>query len=322
MRKWVERFSRQTVLVVGDLMLDHYIWGVVSRISPEAPVPVVNVSSESLRLGGAGNVLHNILALGGRGLIAGVVGPDNAGKWMTQEFASKGVECSGIFLDVDRPTTKKTRIVAHHQQVVRYDHEKNEAMPSKTEKGLLDFIVGAMPRINGIIVSDYAKGVVTPRLFRRLLPIAKKRKVPIFVDPKVGHFPYYKNVTLMTPNHLEVAQAMGRVVQDVRDVEEAGRALLKKMACEALLITRGERGMSLFERGATGVQVTHIPTEAKDVFDVTGAGDTVIAALALAVCAGASWVDAARLANCAAGLAVGIVGTAAISKDALKQALP
>ncbi len=319
LKKWVKQFSHQTVLVVGDLMLDHYIWGAVARISPEAPVPVVNVSSESIRFGGAGNVLHNILSMGGRGIIAGVVGSDNAGAWITQELVSKGVGCDGIFLDSDRPTTKKTRVIAHHQQVVRYDHEKSGAIPSKIEKGLIDFIVRSMPQISGVVVSDYAKGVVTPRLFRTLLPIAKKSGVPVLVDPKVGHFSWYKNATLMTPNHLEAGQAAGRVIQDERTLEEVGAILLRKMDCEAILITRGEAGMSLFERGGG---VTHIPTEAKDVFDVTGAGDTVISALALAVCAGASLVDAARLANYAAGLAVGIVGTAAISKEMLAQALP
>jgi D-beta-D-heptose 7-phosphate kinase/D-beta-D-heptose 1-phosphate adenosyltransferase len=319
LKKWVELFSRQTVLVVGDLMLDHYIWGAVSRISPEAPVPVVNVSSESIRFGGAGNVLHNILTLGGKGIIAGVVGSDNAGKWIAHELASRGVPCEGILLDADRPTTQKTRIIAHHQQVVRYDHEKIAPLPSKTEKGLIDFVVGAIPGVNGIILSDYAKGVVTPRLIKTLLPIAKKRGVPVLVDPKVGHFPSYKNVTLITPNHLEATQATGIAIRDEQTLLAAGAWLLKKMVCEAILITRGEAGMSLFERGG---KVTHIPTEAKDVFDVTGAGDTVIGTLALGLCAGAPLVDAARLANCAAGLAVGIVGTAAIEKEMLKQALP
>lgn len=318
LRPYLDRFDGHRVLVVGDLMLDHYIWGNVQRISPEAPVPVVNVLRESVLLGGAGNVLHNILTLGGRGLLCGVIGADEAGRWLSEELKSKGVEIGGIVVEEERPTTKKTRIVAHQQQVVRFDHEKKGEISNKTEKKFIQFINDQLDRIDCMVISDYAKGVITEGLLESILPLALRRGIPVVVDPKVHHFSLYKKVTVVTPNHLEASQASGVDIEDEATLHQAGKALLKKLGCQAVLITRGEQGMSLFDKSG---ETTHIPTEARQVFDVTGAGDTVVSTLALAVSAGAPLPAAARLANHAAGVVVGMVGTTAIEKTMLKKAL-
>src|SRR5581483_8838294 len=318
LKNYLDRFAGQRVLVVGDLMLDHYIWGKVQRISPEAPVPVVNVVSESVLLGGAGNVLHNILTLGGTGVLCSVVGSDDAGRWLTQELKSKGMELNGIISEENRPTTKKTRIIAHQQQVVRYDHEKKENISPKTEKKFIDFILGQLAAIDCMVISDYSKGVVTQGLMDVILPAAVKRGIPVIVDPKVNHISFYKKVTLITPNHLEASQASGIEIDSDAALCKAGRFLLKNLQCEAVLITRGEQGMSLFGKGGA---ITHIPTEAKQVFDVTGAGDTVVSTLSLAFAAGAPLPIASRLANHAAGVVVGMVGTTAIQKEMLEKVI-
>ncbi|HIE65169.1 MAG TPA: D-glycero-beta-D-manno-heptose-7-phosphate kinase [Nitrospiria bacterium] len=318
LNRFLTQFSRKKILVLGDMMLDHYIWGSVRRISPEAPVPVVNVQSESVLLGGAGNVLQNILTLGGDGMICSVVGSDDAGKWIRDEIFSKGVPLEGLVVEDDRPTTKKTRIIAHQQQVVRYDHEERAQIKLKTERKMAAFIADHLMEIDGIVVSDYAKGVVTERLMKKVISWAKKRGIPVVVDPKVDRLSYYKNVTMITPNHLEASEGSGIEIVDEKSLCTAGKKLLKNLKCEAVLITRGEQGMSLFEKNG---KVTHIPTEAKEVYDVTGAGDTVVGTLSLALAAGASFAAAARMANHAAGIVVGEVGTAAIHRNKLEQVL-
>jgi len=318
LNRFLNRFPKKKILVLGDLMLDHYIWGSVRRISPEAPVPVVNVQSESVLLGGAGNVLHNILTLSGKGMICSVVGSDDAGKWIRDEIASNGVSLGGLVVEDDRPTTKKTRIIAHQQQVVRYDHEERSRIKLKTERKITAFISEHLMEMDGIVVSDYAKGVVTEGLMKKVISWAKKRGIPVVVDPKVDRLSYYKNVTMITPNHLEASEGSGIEIVDEKSLCKAGKILLKKLKCEAVLITRGEQGMSLFEKSG---KVTHIPTEAKEVYDVTGAGDTVVGTLSLALAAGAPFAAAARLANHAAGIVVGEVGTAAIHKEKLEEVL-
>lgn len=314
----IGQFSDCKVLVLGDLMVDHYIWGTVKRISPEAPVPVVEVNSESVRLGGAGNVLNNILGLGGEVLLCSVIGSDDSGSWLSRRVAEKGASLDGLIVEADRPTTKKTRIIAHQQQVVRFDHEKKLAITEKTEQRLLDTVLTHLPQLNCLVISDYAKGVITRPMLEVILPAALKAGVPVVVDPKVNHFPYYKKVTLVTPNHLEASQASGIHIEDDASLHAAGERILQMLACEAALITRGEHGMSLFEHGG---KVTHIPTEAKAVYDVTGAGDTVASTLAVALATKMSLLDAARLSNIAAGIVVGIVGTAPIEKTLLQKAL-
>lgn len=320
--KYLEKFSGVRVLVVGDLMVDNYIWGNVSRISPEAPVPVVEVTEESIRLGGAANVFNNIIALDGRAELCGVIGPDEPGRWLQGEVKRCGASPDGLVVEPGRPTIQKTRIVAHSQQVVRFDREKRQPIASSSERKIFEFISdqieSTQDRFDCLILSDYAKGVITQGLVKDLLHLTQKNGIPVVVDPKVSHMDYYREVTVVTPNHLEASQASGVEITDERSLMEAGQRLLKRLNSEAVLITRGERGMSLFEKNGA---ITHIPAMAKAVFDVTGAGDTVVSTLALALGSGASLLEAASLANHAAGVVVGIVGTATVSREMLRDAV-
>ncbi len=316
--KYLGRFSETSLLIIGDLMLDHFIWGKVSRISPEAPVPVVDISHESMMLGGAANVLNNIVSLGGKAAICGVIGRDEMGQRLVHELRLKGVETGGVIVEESRPTTIKTRVVAHSQQVVRFDRENKGDIEGSTEKLILDYARNKDHAISGIVISDYAKGVVTKRLVSGLVKVAKERGIPLAVDPKVSHFDFYKGVTIVTPNNLEASQAAGMEITDDSSLQSAGRKLLDRLKGDAVLITRGEHGMSLFERGKDPV---HIPTVAKEVYDVTGAGDTVIAVFMLALAAGAGMREAAVIANHAAGIVVAEVGTATVKPEQLKRAL-
>ncbi len=318
---YLDKFPKAKILVVGDLMVDHYIWGNVSRISPEAPVPVVEVTDESIRPGGAANVFNNIVALDGQVDLCGVIGADEPGRWLQQEVKQCGASIDGLVSEDHRPTIQKTRIVAHSQQVVRYDREKRHPVSSSAQHKIFEFIRNRMESPDGcdcLVLSDYAKGVITQGLTKDLLSLAKKNGVPTIVDPKVSHMDFYREVTVVTPNHLEASQASGVDIVDEQSLLEAGHRLLKRLNCEAVLITRGEKGMSLFEKNGG---VTHIPTMAKAVFDVTGAGDTVVGTLALALATGATLTEAATLANYAAGVVVGIVGTATVSRQMLKEAI-
>ena len=318
LRSYLKKFKNGKVLVVGDLILDHYIWGQVSRISPEAPVPVVAVASETLQLGGAANVANNITALGGRVDLCGVVGTDEGSRQFLQVLESQGIGRDGILADHARPTTKKTRVVAHSQQLVRYDIERCEPISGALEARITRYVAACIPSASALVVSDYAKGVASPRVMTDVMDLAHRHKVPVIVDPKVAHISQYKGATVITPNHLEAVQAAGLHGDDEAILLEAGRQLYQRLGCQAVLITRGERGMSLFEdRG----RITHIPTVARQVFDVTGAGDTVVATLALALATGASMRQAAILANHAAGVVVGMVGTAAVTAAQLEDAL-
>jgi rfaE bifunctional protein kinase chain/domain len=303
--------------ILGDLILDHYVWGEVSRISPEAPVPVVHVESESFKPGGAANVHHNIVALGGRGEVAGVVGADADGHRLLHEIGTRAGR-GGIVPDPHRPTTRKTRVVAHHQQVVRYDIERRTEIPTAVQRRILRYMESHLREAACLVVSDYAKGVVTPWLMSELVRLAALRRIPLVVDPKVEHFSYYKGVTAITPNHLEAGQAVGVHAESDATVAEAGAVIRQRLGCHTVLITRGEKGMSLFE--ADG-RTLHIPTTARQVFDVTGAGDTVLGTLALALATGATMADAALLANQAAGIVVGKVGTATASAAELAEAI-
>jgi len=318
LQRHIERFPNAAVLIVGDLMLDHYIWGKVSRISPEAPVPVVHVDSESWQLGGASNVYNNIVALGGRAQICGVVGADEAGRRLLDALGIARGSRTGMMVDAERPTTTKTRVVAHSQQVVRFDVERRTEITSSTQRRILRYIESRLGGISCLVVSDYAKGVVTSGLMAELVRLTTGRRIPLVVDPKVEHFSYYKGVTVVTPNHLEAAQAAGVHGEDDRAVAEAGETIRQRLGCRSVLVTRGERGMSLFESDGTSL---HIPTTARQVYDVTGAGDTVVATLALALATGASFKDAAILANHAAGIVVGMVGTATVTAQQLAEVL-
>jgi rfaE bifunctional protein kinase chain/domain len=308
--------EKKKILIIGDLILDRYIWGKVNRISPEAPVPVVEVSKEEFLLGGAANVAHNIVSLGGHATIVGVAGQDTAGEIIVRMLEKSKVGCGGIFLS-SRPTTVKTRIIAHNQQVVRFDREKKDRVSKKVLQWMLEYIRSAVRTHDAVIISDYKKGVICPGLVKEIVKYTKARKIFVAVDPKTGHFHWYKHVSLITPNVTEASIASGIEIKDEKTLIRAGRALLKKMLCDALLVTRGESGMSLFKRE----KVIHIQTAARNVYDVTGAGDTVIAAFTLAHAAGAPMEEAAVIANHAAGIVVGEVGTAVVKRDQLRKSL-
>lgn len=308
-----KRFKDTGIIVIGDLMVDRYVWGKVKRISPEAPVPVVEVSDENLLPGGAANVANNLISLGARVFVTGIVGKDEMGSRLIRELNEKGINTDGIIIDGDRPTTIKTRIIAHSQQVVRFDKETREDINSSALSSILSYVRRCLPDIKGIIISDYCKGVITKRLMGKLLDMIDLKRF-IAVDPKIGHFDYYKGVSLITPNINEASSGSGIEIIDEKTLIMAGKRLIERLQCGSVLITRGEEGMTLFEDNG---RVTHIPTSAKEVYDVTGAGDTVIATFTLCHCAGAPLRDSAMYANYAAGVVVGEVGTTVISKDKL-----
>lgn len=316
LRQYLQRFPQASLLVIGDLILDHYVMGRVSRISPEAPVPVVHVESETLRLGGAANVFNNILALGGKVDLCGVIGADESGRLLLKELGKSRSGRGGVIIDHDRPTTRKSRVIAHNQQIVRYDMEGRQELKGTLQKRLLRYVESRIRELSCIVVSDYAKGVVSAALMLELTRMAVLRKIPVIVDPKVEHFSYYKGVTVITPNHLEATQAAGLHGDDDQTIDQAGTVIRQRLGCQSVVITRGEKGMSLFEGEGTA---WHLPTQARQVYDVTGAGDTVIGTLALALATGASMREAATLANHAAGIVVGMVGTATVSPKQLLE---
>lgn len=306
------------ILVLGDVMLDEYLWGNVSRISPEAPVPVVEIVKESIKLGGAANVALNVKSLGDEPILVGVVGDDRNAEKMMDVLKEMQIRGDGIFVDHPRMTTIKTRVIAHHQQVVRTDRENNEEITEKLGQEIIGFVKNRITEINSLIISDYGKGVITYQLLSELIELCKKNDVFIAVDPKDTHFMNYKQVSLITPNHHEAGFAYGKRIKDESILEEVGWGLLEKLKVEALLITRGEKGMSLFEADRA---LTHFPTKAKKVYDVTGAGDTVISAFTCAVTAGANYKEATLISNHAAGMVVGEIGTAQTTKEELMDDL-
>jgi rfaE bifunctional protein kinase chain/domain len=314
------RLGSHKILILGDVMLDEYIWGNVSRISPEAPVPVVEIMEESIKLGGAANVALNVKSLGDVPLLVGVVGEDKNGERLKEALANSGISSQGIFVEETRQTTSKTRIIAHSQQVVRADREKTEELSRDLTLKLADFIRKKIKEenVSALLISDYGKGVISLDLLSLVINMAKENNIFISVDPKETHFMNYKKVSLITPNHSEAGFAYGKRIRDEITLEEVGWGLLEKLETEALLITRGEKGMSLFEKNRT---LTHFPTVAKEVFDVTGAGDTVISSFTCAFVAGASLKEAALISNHAAGIVVGEVGTAQATKEELYQDL-
>lgn len=313
-QQFFKNFKSKKILVIGDIILDRYIFGKVSRISPEAPVPVVEVYEESYRLGGAANVANNIIALGGKAHLSGIIGKGSAGRIIRDLLLEKGIGQDYIIEDTRR-TTVKTRIIGGNQQIVRFDIEDRKRLEGKAKEFFLSIIKKALKDFDAVIVSDYKKGVVSEELFRILVSHKKKNGLFIAVDPKVGHFRLYKNVSLITPNIAEASHGAQLEIKDEKTLVKAGNNLLKKLSCDAVLITRGEEGMSLFERLDSGVRVNHLPTVAKKVFDVTGAGDTVIAVITLLHVSGASLVDSAKIANVAAGIVVGKLGTAVATQQ-------
>jgi rfaE bifunctional protein kinase chain/domain len=315
----INEFKNRSILVVGDLILDHYIWGRVSRISPEAPVPVVEVTRESFMLGGAANVAHNIVSLGGKASVVGIIGKDMAGEAIVNMLGRQGVSCDGVFVS-NRPTTVKTRVIAHSQQVVRFDREDSQYVSGKVLTGIVRYLRSVCRSHDGIVISDYKKGMITLELVKSILGATKTVKrgngsIFVAVDPKVGHFPFYRGVSLITPNLAEASSGSAVEIKDNKTLLKAGRTLMKNLRCGAVLITRGEQGMSLFEKD----RVSHIPTVARQVYDVTGAGDTVISAFTLAHVSGASMEEAAVIANHAAGVVVAEVGTAVATPEQIME---
>jgi D-beta-D-heptose 7-phosphate kinase/D-beta-D-heptose 1-phosphate adenosyltransferase len=309
------RFQGQRVLVVGDVMLDRYLWGTVNRISPEAPVPVVEVSSETVRLGGAANVAANVRSLGGEPELIGVVGNDRPGEELARALDQQGIRSDPLVVDRVRRTTQKTRIIAHHQQVVRADQEDTSPLDSAAAKLVQSRVETALAGGAGaMVVSDYGKGVISRELLNAILRRAQDQGVPVCVDPKESHFDAYRQVRIITPNLTEAGNACGRRIVDDASLEEVGFGLLGRLGCPAVLITRGEQGMSLFEPPR---EHTHFPTVAQNVYDVTGAGDTVVAALAMALAAGADHKVAALISNHAAGLVIRELGTASTTVAAV-----
>jgi D-glycero-beta-D-manno-heptose-7-phosphate kinase len=317
-----EQFTSKRIVVLGDLMLDEFLWGRVSRISPEAPVPVVEVQRQSQALGGAGNVVSNLKALGGAAIPVGVVGDDSYAGRLRGAFAELSISTTRLVVDPARPTTVKTRVIAHNQQVVRTDRE-NRAPISAAMEDLVSFCFQEeIEQADAVVVSDYGKGLLTPGLLSRALGRARERGLIVCVDPKMRSFDRYQPVTVITPNNQEAAAAAGISIEDRQSLVQAGRTLLESIDTSAVLITRGEEGMTLFTRGGSaGAEVSHIPTVAREVYDVTGAGDTVIATLALALASGASLEEAAILANHAAGVVVGKVGTASVTREELLRTI-
>lgn len=320
----IARFAGRRILVVGDLMLDQYVRGAVGRISPEAPVPVVRVTDESSIPGGAGNVVNNLASLGACVSVLGVVGQDEAGSRLVEHFRGRGVNVAGVCADGARRTTQKCRVIAERQQVVRFDHETYGPLSHTTEKHLLTSFDEELPKADAVILSDYGKGVLSPRVLSRALTSARRRGIPVTVDPKPEHFRLYKGVTCVTPNTSEAWACMRRAPRpSLADLDYLGKDILRFLKSRAVLITRGPDGMSLFEspKNRRRPRVTHIPTQAREVFDVSGAGDTVISTLTLALAAGAPLRRAAALANHAAGIVVAKLGTATLDTSELAQAL-
>lgn len=316
----IENFSEAGVLVIGDIMVDHFIWGKVSRISPEAPVPVVDVQKDSILLGGCANVLNTIYAMGGRVYVAGVIGADSVGKRLLEELREREIETAGIVVEKGRPTTLKTRIVAHGQQVVRFDKESRKPIPPKSTRKILDYVKSLHKHIGAVVISDYSKGVISRALITEIRKIVQDSKIYICLDPKQSDFSMYEGAHVITPNNYEAQRAAGMEIMDENDLRCVGKTLLDKYNFQALLITRGEEGMSLFEKEKK-IAHTHFSAQAKEVYDVTGAGDTVIGVLALSLAARANLKEATYLANQAAGIVVGKVGTATVSQEELMQTL-
>jgi D-beta-D-heptose 7-phosphate kinase/D-beta-D-heptose 1-phosphate adenosyltransferase len=314
----IKKFSGVRILVVGDIMLDRFIWGDVSRISPEAPVPVVVVDKETFLLGGAANVVNNIYSLGGKASLCGVIGDDEMGQKVIQRLSEMGIERSGISIEPGRQTTVKTRIIAHQQQLVRIDRETTQHPKVSTLRSLSEYLKRNIKSFDGVILSDYGKGLLTRGVVRDVIRKARQTGKLVMVDPKIKNFFFYREATVVTPNTTEASSASRISITDEASLNRAGRNLLKRLRCDALVITRGEDGMAIFEPHQKPFLV---PTEAREVYDVTGAGDTVIGTMALALGAGASIRRAAELANHAAGIVVGKVGTATVDQEELTSVM-
>ncbi|MDR1087041.1 MAG: D-glycero-beta-D-manno-heptose-7-phosphate kinase [Endomicrobium sp.] len=317
--KLISLFKKQTILVVGDSMIDKFIWGKVKRISPEAPVPVVEVNKETEVLGAAANVANNIAALGAKAFIVSAIGEDTTGKTLMEMLSEKNISSEYLVYSLYRPTIIKTRIIAASQQVVRVDKEIKGTFEKSTELKIIKNIEEVIPKVNAVIISDYGKGVVGPSVLKKTISLARKYKIPVAVDPKIDHFKKYKKITTMTPNEKEAIEGMGaKNIKTDEDIEVLGKKILKTLGSQSVVITRGEKGMTLI---GPNNKITRIPTRAKEVYDVTGAGDTVISTMTLALAAKADLLNAAEIANFAAGIVVGKIGTATTNPKELEEVI-
>ena len=314
----IDNFPRSKVLVVGDLMVDQFIWGNVSRISPEAPVPVVEVTSENFLLGGSANVSNNIFSMGGKVYVTGIIGSDDMGRLLIRNFREMNIDTRGIIVEHDRPTTIKTRIIARSQQVVRFDRENKNSVSLNSVEKMVEYIERIRDDLSAVVISDYSKGIISERLLKGIGDVTSGRDIIVCIDPKQNDFSLYQGFDVITPNHHEAGRALGMEIVCKDDLIKNGKSLLERFGFKAVLITRGEEGMSLFENSGS---ITHIPAVAREVFDVTGAGDTVVGVFALCMAAGATFKEAAVLANHAAGIVVGKVGTATVSQEELRKML-
>jgi rfaE bifunctional protein kinase chain/domain len=314
------RFRKSRLLVVGDLMLDRFIWGDVERISPEAPVPVLRVTSETFRLGGAANVVHNIQSLGGRVTVAGVVGRDRTGAMLLRELRTAGISTTGVFVETGVQTTQKTRVIAHprHQQIVRLDRENGRHLGKAVRQKIRQFVIRNAARYDAVVISDYGKGVVHRELLDLVARLTQEKNLLSIADPKKENYGVYRHLSLITPNREEAGQASGVEIRDEASLRAAGRRLVEMWQAKAVLITRGREGVSLFRPGR---EVRHFAAEPQEIFDVTGAGDTVVATVSLALASGSTYEEAAMLANFAAGLVGGEVGPVAVPLEKLKRAV-
>lgn len=307
-------FDGKQIAVIGDMMLDGYFWGDVKRISPEAPVPVLEVEDEFFRFGGAANVAYNILTLGGIPIPVGVIGNDTYGGIFSSLIKEKNIQHEGIIVDNERPTTTKTRVIANNQHVVRIDKESKAYINNKIEAKILSYVETNLSKLDGIILQDYNKGILTPSLITKIISLANKKNILVTVDPKFDNFFEYKNVTVFKPNRKETETVLGVRIKDDKDISSAGRNLLQKLNSKYILLTLGEGGIAVFEDGN---KEKRMPTKAIKVADVSGAGDTVISTLTIALASGADIYESCFLANYAAGIVCGEVGIVPIEKEQL-----
>lgn len=310
------KLANGKILVIGDLILDEYIWGRVTRISPEAPVPIADVVSTMCVPGGAGNVACNIKALGGEVYLVGVIGKDKAGKELLEKLKKMGIGAQGIIVDGNRPTTLKSRIIAHHQHVVRVDRETKAPIDKNLCEKISRLSEKVMDKVDAVLISDYAKGLMIPELTSRIIALAKKYRKIVSVDPKGSNYSKYRKATIITPNRKEAEIATGIPINNEDNLLRAGYKLLQETEARYILITRGEKGMSLFQKDCSPI---HIPSVVSEVYDITGAGDTVVAALTLALACGVRIEKAIEIANWAAGVVVRKVGTATVTSEELEE---
>ena len=313
----LNKLTQVSILVIGDVMLDRYIWGVVERISPEAPVPVVHVREITYNLGGAGNVANNLKGLGSKPILVGTIGDDHRGQLLLDLLKQRGIK-SYLLKDNTRPTVTKTRIMAQQQQLLRIDEEKTDELHGEIRNKLFEICKKYLPECRAVILSDYGKGVLKGDLCKKIISLARSISIPVFIDPKGTDWERYEGASCITPNEKEFCLFIGQVIEKEKEYIQKAKQTIEKLNLESLLITRGAKGMILVEKDGN---VHNIKAQAKEVFDVSGAGDTVIATLSACIAAGADWLKAAELANIAAGIVVGKVGTKPIEKEEIEIAL-